>query len=234
VVEPGLLGRPALDALAPLPAMPGVESHSGPFPLLFKALTARDLTVRVVIEGRDHAPAAVDQPAVTDGTWVRPGGVVVERAFADALGVRLGDTVGVDGHRLRVAGTAVSTARTAYPNPGWHYPGTVLMEGGGLVWVDRGDIATLAGDQPLSCALNLKLTGHRAVHVLRRRRPVRTRVLDARHGPRGSVRRRRDPRDPRPDRRTPPGRGNPPVRTSLSPRASVPELGGIDGPVARA
>jgi predicted lysophospholipase L1 biosynthesis ABC-type transport system permease subunit len=37
------------------------------------------------------APALVDQPEVTQGTWVRPGGVVVERAFAEALGVRVGD-----------------------------------------------------------------------------------------------------------------------------------------------
>jgi putative ABC transport system permease protein len=139
----------------PLTTMPGVTGHSGPYPQLFQALTAGDLTARVVVQGRDGAPAAVDQPAVTDGTWVRPGGVVIERAFADALGVHTGDTVSLDGRPLRVAGTAVSTAKTAYPRVGWHRPGSILTEGGGLAWVDRADIATLAGGQPLTYNLNL-------------------------------------------------------------------------------
>ncbi|MEU7588525.1 FtsX-like permease family protein [Micromonospora sp. NPDC049230] len=158
VVEPGFTGPQALDALAPLATLPGVTAHSGPFPLAFLALTARDTTVRVIVEGRDEAPAAVDRPAVTDGTWVRPGGVVVERTFADALAIRPGDTITVDGHPLHVAGIAITAARPAYPRPGWHLPGSVLTEGGGLVWADRDDIASLAGEQPLSYTLNLTLT----------------------------------------------------------------------------
>ncbi|MFG1839458.1 FtsX-like permease family protein [Micromonospora sp. NPDC049175] len=158
VVEPGFTGPQALDALAPLATLPGVTEHSGPFPLAFLALTARDTTVRVIVEGRDQAPAAVDRPAVTDGTWVRPGGVVVERTFAEALDVHTGDTITVDGHPLQVAGIAITAARPAYPRPGWHLPGSVLTEGGGLVWVDRGDIASLAGEQPLAYTLNLTLT----------------------------------------------------------------------------
>ncbi|MBE1489525.1 FtsX-like permease family protein [Plantactinospora soyae] len=162
VVEPARTGPEALAALAPLTTAPGVTGHSGPYPLLFKALTARDLNVRVVVEGRDAAPAALDRPAVTDGTWVRPGGVVVERAFADALGVHRGDTVSIDGHPLRVAGTAVTAARPAYPYAGWHLPGSILSEAGGLVWVDRSDIATLAGTAPLTFTLNLKLADPQA------------------------------------------------------------------------
>ncbi|MEU4337158.1 FtsX-like permease family protein [Micromonospora lupini] len=162
VVEPGFTGPQALDALAPLATLPGVTEHSGPFPLAFLALTARDTTVRVVVEGRDDTPAAVDRPAVTDGTWTRPGGVVVERAFADALDLHTGDTVSVNGHPLHVTGFAVTAARPAYPRPGWHFPGSITTEGGGLVWVDRRDIATLAGDQPLSYTLNLRLTDPRA------------------------------------------------------------------------
>ncbi|MGW0431492.1 FtsX-like permease family protein [Micromonospora sp. NPDC003197] len=162
VMEPGSTGPEALAALAPLASAPGVTSHSGPYPLLFKTLTARDLTVRVVVEGRDVGPAAVDRPAVTDGTWVRPGGVVIERAFADALGVHAGDTVSIDGHPLQVTGTAVTAARPAYPYVGWHLPSTILHEAGGLVWVDRSDIATLAGTQPLTYTLNLKLADPQA------------------------------------------------------------------------
>ncbi|MFF4880219.1 hypothetical protein [Micromonospora sp. NPDC000668] len=83
--------------------------------------------------------------------------MVVERAFADALGIHVDDTVNIDGHPLLVIGTAVTAARATYPYAGWHYPGSVLVERGGLVWVDRGDMATLAGGQPLSYTLNLKL-----------------------------------------------------------------------------
>ncbi|MEH1165487.1 FtsX-like permease family protein [Micromonospora sp. CPCC 205539] len=162
VVEPGFPGPQALAALAPLTTRPGVTEHSGPYPLAFLALTARDTTVRVIVEGRDGTPAAVDRPAVTDGTWVRPGGVVVERTFADALGLRTGDTVSVNDHPLRVTGFAVTAARPVYPQVHWHMPGGNLVEKGGLVWADHRDIVTLAGDQPLSYSLNLKLVDPQA------------------------------------------------------------------------
>ena len=44
-------------------------------------------------ERRDVAPAAVDQPKPTEGGCVRGGGVVVEAAFAEALGVSPGGRV---------------------------------------------------------------------------------------------------------------------------------------------
>lgn len=157
IVTPRATGQAALDELASLTAAAGVTDHSGPFPIAYLTMTARGKSAHAVVEGRDTAPASIDRPAVTDGTWVRPGGVVVERAFADALGIRTGDTVSVDGHRLYVTGTAVTAARATYPYAGWHHPGSILVERGGLVWVDRSDIATLAGDQPLSYTLNLKL-----------------------------------------------------------------------------
>ena len=65
-------------------------------------------------EGRDQALAAVDQPKVLQGTWVRPGGVVVERAFADALGIRVGGTVTLDGKSFPVVGIAVTAAVPVY------------------------------------------------------------------------------------------------------------------------
>lgn len=157
VASPRAAGPDALAALAPLTTAAGVVGHSGPYPVAYLVLTANGRTARAVVEGRDTAPAALDRPAVTDGAWVRPGGVVLERAFADALGVRTGDTVSVGGRALRVRGTAVTAARTTYPYAGWHAPDSVLAERGGLVWVDRGDIAALAGEQPLSYTLNVKL-----------------------------------------------------------------------------
>ncbi|MGI5148745.1 FtsX-like permease family protein [Plantactinospora sp. CA-294935] len=157
IVTPRATGQAALDELASLTTAAGVTDHSGPFPIAYLTMTAGGKSAHAVVEGRDTAPVSIDRPAVTDGTWVRPGGVVVERAFADALGIRVGDTVSVDGHPLRVTGTAVTAARATYPYAGWHYSGSVLVERGGLVWVDRGDIARLAGGQPLSYTLNLKL-----------------------------------------------------------------------------
>jgi putative ABC transport system permease protein len=157
VVTPTATGQEARAALAPLTTLPNVTGHSGPFPVAFLDLTAQGKIVHAVVEGRDAAPSALDRPAVTDGTWVRPGGVVVERAFADALGVRTGETVRVEGRALRVVGIAVTAARTTYPYAGWHFPGSVLAERGGLVWVDHADLPAIAGDEPLSYTLNLRL-----------------------------------------------------------------------------
>jgi len=61
-------------------------------------------------------PAAVDQPLLTAGSWVRPGGIVVERTFADALGVSVGDRVILNGTSFTVAGVAVTAAQSPYPN----------------------------------------------------------------------------------------------------------------------
>ncbi|MEV4539376.1 FtsX-like permease family protein [Asanoa sp. NPDC049518] len=163
VMTPRATGQAALDSLAPRATAAGVADHSGPFPIAYLTMTAGGVTAHVVVEGRDTAPVSVNRPAVTDGTWVRPGGVVVERAFADALGIRTGDPVSIDGVSLRVTGTAVTAARATYPYAGWHYAGSILVERGGLVWVDAGDLATLAGGQPLSYTLNLKLTDPAAV-----------------------------------------------------------------------
>jgi putative ABC transport system permease protein len=157
VAEPRGIGPAAAADLAPLTTAPGVTGHSGPFPVAYLEMTARGKDVHAVVEGRDTAPAALDRPAVTDGTWLRPGGVVVERAFADVLGVRPGDTVRLGGHALRVLGIAVTAARTAYPYAGWHLPGSVLAERGGLVWVDRGALPALADEGELSYTLNLEL-----------------------------------------------------------------------------
>jgi hypothetical protein len=94
---------------------------------------------------------------MTGGTWVRPGGVVIEPTFANALGVHTGDTVDISGHRLRVVGTAVTAARSVYPNADWrYYPGSPLVQLAGLVWVDNSEIGALTGTEPLSYTLNLR------------------------------------------------------------------------------
>jgi putative ABC transport system permease protein len=94
----------------------GVAHHSGPFPVASATIRFDGRQADVFAEGRAAAPAAVDQPLVTAGGWVRPGGVVVERTFADALGVSVGDHVSLNGKSFAVAGIAVTAAQSPYPN----------------------------------------------------------------------------------------------------------------------
>ncbi|MEU2610213.1 FtsX-like permease family protein [Micromonospora sp. NPDC007271] len=163
VAVPGATGPEALAALAPLATAPGVTAHSGPYPIAYLMLTASGKTVPAVVQGRDNSPAALDRPAVTAGTWVRPGGVVIEPTFANALGVHIGDTVEINGHPLRVVGTAVTAARAVYPRADWRADaGSPLTEFAGLVWVDSSQISALAGARPLSYTLNLKFADPRA------------------------------------------------------------------------
>jgi putative ABC transport system permease protein len=94
----------------------GVASHSGPFPVASATIHFDGRQADVFAEGRSTAPAAVDQPLLTAGSWVRPGGVVIERTFADALGVSVGDRVILNGKSFTVAGIAVTAAQSPYPN----------------------------------------------------------------------------------------------------------------------
>jgi putative ABC transport system permease protein len=152
-------------AVASLTTAPGVTAHSGPYPTAYSAVRFRGHTVDVVAEGRDRAPASVDQPKVTQGGWIRPGAVVIERGFADALGVHVGDNVRIGGRSFRVAGIAVTAAIPPYPSSLCHvacpFPAAVGSSGVpdmGLVWLTRSAVAGLAGSgAPLAYLLNLKL-----------------------------------------------------------------------------
>src|SRR5580693_1481386 len=111
----------------------GVTGHTGPHPLASPVLRAHGHAVVVAAEGRDPAPASIDQPELMQGSWVRPGEVVVERSFADVLGVRAGDRITLDGRPFLVAGIAVTAALPFYP-----------MESPGQVWLTRADARSLA------------------------------------------------------------------------------------------
>ncbi len=149
----------ALGRFAALAHAPGVTAHSGPYPVAWPVLRAHGITADAMAEGRDEASAAVDQPKVIEGTWVRPGGVVVERAFADALGVRIGGHVTLDGRRFQVTGIGVTAAVPVFSQ--------VCFYGGcsgpdsfdtGLVWVTRAAARSLAAPgNPLTSYLNLRL-----------------------------------------------------------------------------
>jgi putative ABC transport system permease protein len=138
--------RPGLEALADAR---GVIDHSGPYPVIGAELETDGATgsrrtprgeviggaAGVWAVGRDSAAASVDQPEVTQGSWVRDGGVVVEAGFADALDVHEGDRVMlrtractfqtptrpsecevVSRRSFRVVGVAVTAAARPYPD----------------------------------------------------------------------------------------------------------------------
>jgi putative ABC transport system permease protein len=153
----------ALGRFAALAHAPGVTAHSGPYSVAWPVLRAHGITADVMAEGRDEAPAAVDQPKVIQGSWVRAGGVVVERAFADALGVQIGDHVTLDGRPFQVTGIAVTAAVPVYSQVCFY--GGCSGPGGqprsfdtGLVWLTPAAASSLATPgNPLTYYLNLRL-----------------------------------------------------------------------------
>ena len=166
----------------------GVTGYSGPYPVASAILRTRGLTVPVQAEGRGQTPAAVDQPKLTVGRWVRPGGVVIERTFAEALGVGVGDRVTLDGRPFTVTGIAVTAAAAPYPNcyltncmftgPQMADPGSLSTLNVGLAWVTEADARAIASPQaPLSYILNLKLKDPAAAPALAHQ------VLSANGGP---------------------------------------------------
>jgi putative ABC transport system permease protein len=150
VAPDNYLGQPAdLAGLTALADAPEVSDHSGPFPVVGAELEADGVTgsrrtprgevvggaAGVWAVGRDPAAASVDQPELTQGSWVRDGGAVVEAGFADALGVGEGDEITlrtrlctpmtpttpeqhcrvVNDGSFRVVGVAVTAAARPYP-----------------------------------------------------------------------------------------------------------------------
>jgi predicted lysophospholipase L1 biosynthesis ABC-type transport system permease subunit len=151
-------GQPAnLTGLNALARAPGVTQSSGPFPVAWTTLTADGESVNVRAEGRDTAPAPVDRPKLTHGSWVGDGGVVVEAAFADALGIEAGDSITVNGRTFRVVGVAVTAAAAPYPDSCLGFCGEPPGDAG-LVWLTRADARSLASDaRSLSYVSYLKL-----------------------------------------------------------------------------
>lgn len=111
----GAAADPAtLDELA---TADGVTASSGPYPVAGTTVEVDGRTADVQAVGRSAEPSDVDRPIVTDGDWLGEddGGIVVEAAFADALGIEAGDTVTLGGRTAEVAGIAVTAAMAPYP-----------------------------------------------------------------------------------------------------------------------
>lgn len=141
-----------LAALVALNHAKGVAAHSGPYPIVGGTgpvgplMRSTDIDTSVQVEGREPGVAAVDQPKVTDGTWIRPGGLVVERSFAEAAKLRLGQTITLNGHPFQVAGFAVTAAFHGFP-------------GVSLIWATEAAARSLATKaDPLSYISDLKLS----------------------------------------------------------------------------
>ncbi len=140
-----------LDAEA---ARPGVAASSRAFPTTWAPIEAGGVRGVAQVQGRDLTASDVDRPQVVSGRWVGGPGVVVERAFARALGVAVGDSVVLGGRRVPVVGIAVSAALPPYPQlctigcildrPDWHSAQP------GLVWTTRRQTAASASrNEPL-------------------------------------------------------------------------------------
>jgi len=148
-------GVPAdLAGLKALANAPGVVGHSGPYPVVWTKLRAHGHTLDARVEGRDTAPTPVDQPKLTQGRWLGGGGVVVEAAFADALGVGAGDPITLDGRSFEVVGVAVTAAAAPYPE----LTCLSFCIPAGLVWLSQADARGLdPRDDSRAYVLNLKL-----------------------------------------------------------------------------
>jgi putative ABC transport system permease protein len=145
----------------------GVTAVSGPYPLAYAVLRVNGRTAGAEAEGRTGAPAAVDQPVLTAGRWVRPGGVVIERTFAEALGASTGDRLTLNGQSFTVAGIAVSAAVAPYPNicysgcalTGYLQSYGIGTKDIGLIWMTEPAVTKLtsAADPLAGYVLDLKL-----------------------------------------------------------------------------
>lgn len=102
---------------------------------------------------------------MTSGTWVRAGGVVVERGFARALGVRAGDRVTVAGRVFPVVGIAVTAATAVYPWAEPAGPGGGPTDDSGLLWMTDTDIRALPSPYQPTYVLDLKLADPAAAYA---------------------------------------------------------------------
>jgi ABC-type lipoprotein release transport system permease subunit len=141
---------------------PEVSARSRPYPMAWTSIDAHGLTGVAEVQGRDATGSAVDRPQIVSGQWVGRDGVVIERAFAEALGLSVGDSVVLGRRQVPVIGIAVSAALPPYPQlctigcildrPGWRSAEP------GLVWATRHRVTTLAtARQPLVWLEYLKL-----------------------------------------------------------------------------
>ena len=160
LVAPDPLNDGAPAELARLEALldaPGVVAHGGPFPATRAVIEAGGRTAEVQAIGRDAAEVSqVDQPELTAGSWVGDRAVVVEAAFAEALGLETGDMITLAGRSFRVNGLAVTATTPPYPEVTcFTFP---CMGNEGLIWLTQSDVRSLVpDDDALGYVMGLRL-----------------------------------------------------------------------------
>ncbi|MFG1755589.1 ABC transporter permease [Streptosporangium sandarakinum] len=156
----GETGPTVTSALTSLTDDPEVVAHHGPYRIVYADLATRDsISSPVVVQGFAETPGTLNRPLVTSGHWVRPGGTVLERGFATALGAGVGDHVTIAGRSYPVVGIAVTAATSIYPWAAQIGPYGGPSDYTGLAWMTRSDARALAAsrDLPVTTALDLKL-----------------------------------------------------------------------------
>jgi putative ABC transport system permease protein len=113
-------------------ALAGVAERDEAVPNAITSVAAGGGTDRLRLAALS-APARINAPVRTAGAAPPADGLVLERSFADALGLRVGSTLRLAGAggpiKLPVVGTAISPSQQRYPrsNPGlaWVEPSTL-------------------------------------------------------------------------------------------------------------
>jgi putative ABC transport system permease protein len=122
-----------------LSTLPGVDEHAEPIPLATATVVAHGSSEVVELAGLSGR-SAVNAPVRTEGSGLRAGGIVLERSFAEAIGVGVGADVEVATTRgtleLQVLGRAVLPSQPRFPrrNPG-------------LAWVTRATLERVVPDR---------------------------------------------------------------------------------------
>jgi putative ABC transport system permease protein len=120
-------------------ALPGVAEHDEPVPLALASVARRGGTDRLLLAGLPARPR-VNAPVRTAGSGLREGGIVLERSFAEAVGLEVGTPLRLAAARgpteLPILGTAISPSQPRYPrsNPG-------------MAWVTRATLERIEPDR---------------------------------------------------------------------------------------
>ena len=117
-------------------ALPGVAERDEPVPIAVASVARHGGTERLLLAG---LPARINVPVRTSGSALREDGVVLERSFAEALGLAVGTPLRLAGAggpiEFPILGTAISPSQPRYPrsNPG-------------LAWVRRATLERIEPD----------------------------------------------------------------------------------------
>jgi putative ABC transport system permease protein len=126
------------DAVA-IGELPGVTERGAPVPLTLATVGAPRGAERVQLAGLNRR-TPVNVPVSTGGSQLQGGGIVLERSFAEALGIEIGATLEVTSEHgsveVPVLGTAVVPSQARYPR-----------SKPGVAWVTRATFAQVEPDR---------------------------------------------------------------------------------------